>query len=417
MKKQLELLLSLLLTAAPFLLPAQETSSEERLGLPGDQLNLAAVLDIFRSSTTLESFEAALNADSSKVNNLDLNTDNRVDYIRVTDHVEGSMHTIVLQSDINEMEKQDIAVIYVEKKEGKVTVQIVGDEDLYGKEYIIEPSYDSRGTYTPNPAYQNDKGQTTTVINNYYYDSDADAFRDRPSYCPPPTDWIIVSFMFGPLYRPWVSPWYWSYYPGWWSPWTPWYWDSYYYHWYYQHNWYGWWYWRTPHPRFQYWYGPYRNIRKSSNTIINNRNSGRYESYYQNPRPEKRPAVKAISPSHNLNIDRNPAVIRQKVSDQDMRPVPVKPGEVRPQKEQAEPGKTGREPAKTDRKDGAENRQEPVREKPERKKWFNRNPSRVREQQIQRNQQQPRKTAPVKTAPEPRKQPEKAQPGNRPGGR
>ena len=415
MKKQLNLWLCLLLTAASLPLAAQEKSGGDRLGLPGDQLNLAAVLDIFRSSPTLESFEAALNADTSEVNNLDLNTDNRVDYIRVTDHVEGSMHTIVLQTDINATEKQDIAVIYVEKKEEKVNVQIVGDEELYGKEYIIEPSYDGRGAYTPNPAYQNNDGQTT-VINNYYYDSNADAFRDRPSYCPPPTDWIIISFMFGPVYRPWVSPWYWSYYPGWWSPWTPWYWDTYYYHWYYQHTWYGWWYWRTPHPRFSYWYGPYRSIRRSSNTIINNRNSGRYESYYQNPRPEKRPATRAVSPSHNLSIDRNPAVIRQKDAERDDRQSPVKPGEIRPEKEQAVPGKTGREPVKTERKDSDEKRQEPAREKPERKKWFNRSPTKECDQQVPKEQQQ-RKPAPVKTAPTPRTQPEKAAPVNRSGGR
>jgi len=146
-----------------FLYPLSTFAQEEgdRLNLPGDNLNLAAVLDVFRQSPTMEAFEAALNADTSKINNLDLNNDGKVDYIRVQAKEEGAVHTIVLQTDLADKEVQDIAVIYVEKKGDAVEVQVMGDEDLYGKEYIVEPSSEGKTQATPNPAYT---GQT---VNNY----------------------------------------------------------------------------------------------------------------------------------------------------------------------------------------------------------------------------------------------------------
>src|SRR5512136_2569208 len=54
---------------------------EEYLGLPGDNLNLYAVMKLFQESETLEAFERNLNAEDSHINNLDLNGDNLVDYI------------------------------------------------------------------------------------------------------------------------------------------------------------------------------------------------------------------------------------------------------------------------------------------------------------------------------------------------
>ncbi|NSW95826.1 MAG: hypothetical protein HPY62_14045, partial [Bacteroidales bacterium] len=49
---------------------------EEYLGLPGDNLNLYAVMKLFQESETLEGFERSLNDENSRINNLDLNGDN-----------------------------------------------------------------------------------------------------------------------------------------------------------------------------------------------------------------------------------------------------------------------------------------------------------------------------------------------------
>ena len=48
-------------------------------------------------------------------------------------------------------ESQDVAVILLDKVKGKVSLQIVGDEELYGKDYVIEPKGNS--SITANPGY------------------------------------------------------------------------------------------------------------------------------------------------------------------------------------------------------------------------------------------------------------------------
>ena len=110
------------------------------LGLPGDNLDLYAVLDLFQKSKTIEEFEKTLNEEETGINNLDLDLNEQVDFIKVVTKQDGEDFTFILQVDVNEKEIQDVAVILVSKdKDGKVTMQIVGDKDLYGKDYVIEP--------------------------------------------------------------------------------------------------------------------------------------------------------------------------------------------------------------------------------------------------------------------------------------
>ncbi|MBL0110193.1 MAG: hypothetical protein IPP42_04700 [Saprospiraceae bacterium] len=56
-----------------------------------------------------------LNQDDNHVNNLDLNDDGEVDYIRVIDNMDGDAHALVLQVVVSATENQDIAVIEIEK--------------------------------------------------------------------------------------------------------------------------------------------------------------------------------------------------------------------------------------------------------------------------------------------------------------
>jgi len=116
------------------------------LGMPGDNLNLFAVMKIFRESETLEIFEKNLNDEHSDFNNLDLNGDGQIDYINVTYNIEGNLHTITLSVALNETEFQDIATIYVEKDgNNPPRIQLIGNEALYGKDYMIEPDYQENG--------------------------------------------------------------------------------------------------------------------------------------------------------------------------------------------------------------------------------------------------------------------------------
>src|SRR6185436_14079871 len=105
------------------------------LGLPGDNLDLYAVLTLFQKSKTIEAFEKSLNDEKTGINNLDLNLDKKVDFIKVTTKKDGDAFTFILQVDVTKTETQDVALILVSKdKDKKVSIQAVGDEELYGKD-------------------------------------------------------------------------------------------------------------------------------------------------------------------------------------------------------------------------------------------------------------------------------------------
>jgi hypothetical protein len=238
---------------------------EEYLGLPGDNLNLYAVMKLFQDSKTLEEFERNLNSKDSMINNLDLNGDGIVDYITVTDYEEGTVHTIVLRAVLGPKEYQDVAVFIVEKKNNNnVQIQLIGDEALYGKDYIIEPRSE-----TPNPGYTGDVGyayNSTIIIGNDYY------------------GWPLIDYMFMPGYNPWHSSWYWGYWPVWYEPWSPWYWDYYYGYQYQLYPYYYEWYrhWNRPlNPYYRnYFYG---SIRARSEQVKHRIHAGDYKQTYSRP--------------------------------------------------------------------------------------------------------------------------------------
>jgi len=140
MKKKLSFLVVAvsLLSLSVFSQAAKDTT--DLLGLPGDNLDLYAVLTLFQKSKTIEAFEKSLNDEKTGINNLDLNLDKKVDFIKVTTKKDGDAFTFILQVDVTKTETQDVAIILVNKdKDKKVSIQMVGDEELYGKDYIIEP--------------------------------------------------------------------------------------------------------------------------------------------------------------------------------------------------------------------------------------------------------------------------------------
>lgn len=198
------------------------------LGLPGDNLNLYAVLKVFQESPTLEQFERAINDSATKINNLDLNGDGRIDYLRVVDSMKGDVHNIMLRAELGPNEEQSVAVIIVTKDADKsVHVQVTGDEDLYGRNYIIEPNYKDSLAGAPNPAYKEDQeagGEVVYVPTTPYEIA----------------GWPIMGSLYMPGYIPWYSPWYWGYYPLWWTPWPPFSWHFYYgYHYYWNYFYFG----------------------------------------------------------------------------------------------------------------------------------------------------------------------------------
>lgn len=107
-----------------------------------ENLDLRAVASLFGDSDNLEDFEYRLNNPKYQISNLDLNEDNKVDYLRVLETIEGRAHIIVIQSVLGFDKYQDVATVEIEKDyNNTLQVQVVGDPYLYGGNYIYEPIY------------------------------------------------------------------------------------------------------------------------------------------------------------------------------------------------------------------------------------------------------------------------------------
>ena len=130
--------LALLLCSFPLF--AQSDMEADSTGLPGDNFSLEAAIELFKKSDSPEDFEKRLNSENNDANNLDLNEDGEIDYIRVVDNMDGDVHALVLQVAVSEKESQDVAVIEIEKQGAENAIlQIIGDEALYGEQTIAEP--------------------------------------------------------------------------------------------------------------------------------------------------------------------------------------------------------------------------------------------------------------------------------------
>jgi hypothetical protein len=75
----------------------------------------------------------------------------------------------------------------------KAVLQIIGDEDVYGMETIIEPTRE---------VFVNAGTSTTQEVVDVWA-------------------WPSVQYVYSPSYVVWISPWSWSVRPIWWSHWHP----------------------------------------------------------------------------------------------------------------------------------------------------------------------------------------------------
>jgi hypothetical protein len=282
MKNIIILLALLLISIWSIPVFSQAEKESETLGLPGDNLDLYAVLDLFQKSKTIEDFEKSLNDEKTGINNLDLNLDDKVDFLKVVTKQDGKDFTFVLQDAVNEKETQDVAVILVSKdKENKVTMQIVGDKDLYGKDYVIEPkaaapaSTANPGYTGANPVTESVPASTTVVV-----------VESTP----------IVQYVYSPVYVPYVPPYYYGYYPPYYNPLVVpiaigiYHSNHYPYHGGYNHG-------NTVVIHNTNNYNNYNNSRNSSTTVNHNNNSGNYNSNNNN-RPSNTSGNNASKPSN-----------------------------------------------------------------------------------------------------------------------
>ena len=231
-----------------------------------ENLDLKTVATLFGQAKDLEQFEQMLNNPDSAFSNLDLNGDGEVDYLRVIETAEQNRHLVVIQAVLAKDIYQDVASIFVEKDaQDQVTVQVVGDEYIYGADYIIEPVY----IYRP-----------------YIY------------------DWF-----WGGSWVAWHSPYYWGYWPTWWHPYhciDPFlYWDHcYWYHYHYPCS------FRHAHHHHPHYHGMYAPVRRNDyaqrhpERSFGTRNATREVRNARAFEPARRTAVRQASATRGTTTQR-----------------------------------------------------------------------------------------------------------------
>jgi hypothetical protein len=170
---------------ALFLLHTPTAVSQEKvLGVEpaseaAEGLDLNAVGALFEDSKSLEEFEKSLNDPATGINNLDLDEDGNVDFIRVVEEASDGTHLIILQVPLGKNEFQDVATIEVEQKADDYAMQVHGNDVIYGENYYVAP------------------------------------IRVRVN------TWPIIAWIYRPAYRPYRSVYVSGHYPRWWKPYHP----------------------------------------------------------------------------------------------------------------------------------------------------------------------------------------------------
>jgi len=140
---QKSIILVLILLSNSILIAQEQEPATEA----GEDFDLYGVLGIFEESEDLEDFEKKINSEDNDVNNLDLNKDDEVDIVKVVEYAENKTHLLVLQVVLGDNDFQDIATIEIEEhSDGEISLQVIGDEDIYGPDYIIEPAPEEGST-------------------------------------------------------------------------------------------------------------------------------------------------------------------------------------------------------------------------------------------------------------------------------
>ena len=107
-------------------------------------LDLNAVAAAFAESRSVKEFEQIINSSRYMINNLDLNRDGWIDYLRVIETYRGSYHALLIQACLAPGVFQDVATLMAERRPDVLYVEVIGDRYLYGANYIVRPVFIKR---------------------------------------------------------------------------------------------------------------------------------------------------------------------------------------------------------------------------------------------------------------------------------
>jgi hypothetical protein len=139
-------------------------------------LDLKALGEMVKKTPNAEQLEKELNQPNS-INNLDLDEDGKVDYIKVTEFGKDNVRGLSFTDDVKGGETQEIATVEITKNKDNADMNVVGNNTIYS-----DPGYAS---------YHSSFGLT---------------------------DLIIMSYLFSPRHVFWMSPYHYGYYPGYYHP-------------------------------------------------------------------------------------------------------------------------------------------------------------------------------------------------------
>lgn len=104
-------------------------------------LDLNAVAAAFAEARSVREFEQIINSSKYMINNLDLNRDGWIDYLRVIEMRSGAYHTLLIQACLAPSVFQDVATLVAERLADRLYVEVIGDPYLYGYNYIVRPVF------------------------------------------------------------------------------------------------------------------------------------------------------------------------------------------------------------------------------------------------------------------------------------
>ena len=107
-------------------------------------LDLNAVAAAFAEARSVREFEQIINSSKYMINNLDLNRDGWIDYLRVIEGRSGAYHTLLIQACLAPSVFQDVATLVAERLADRLYVEVIGDPYLYGYNYIVRPVFIKR---------------------------------------------------------------------------------------------------------------------------------------------------------------------------------------------------------------------------------------------------------------------------------
>ena len=128
-------------------------------------LDLHAVAAAYSEARSTREFEQILNSSKYMINNLDLNRDGYVDYLRVIETRKGQYYAYLIQACLAPTVFQDVATLVAERRASTLYVEVVGDSYLYGYNYVVRPTFVKRPLMWDVYGYAN----YTVWVSPYYY--------------------------------------------------------------------------------------------------------------------------------------------------------------------------------------------------------------------------------------------------------